>query len=112
MTGAGIAGEPVTLTLNGTQSCTATTNASGMASCSITPNEPAATYTLTASFAGDTSNAPQLLSSTGSNNYVVTLEETAITYTGPSIAVTGMPFTMSANLTTDGEPARAAGQSS
>ena len=46
ITGAGIPGEPVTLTLNGTQSCNGTTNASGAASCSITPNEPAATYTL------------------------------------------------------------------
>ena len=57
LTGAGIAGEPVTLTLNSTQSCTAITNASGVASCSITPNEPAATYSLTASFGGDTSKA-------------------------------------------------------
>ena len=35
---------------------------------------------------------------------MVTHEETAITYTGPSIAVSGMSFTMSANLTTDGGP--------
>jgi hypothetical protein len=48
--------------------------------------------------------APQLLASTGSNHYVVTLEETAIAYTGPAIAVSGMSFTMSANLTTDGNP--------
>ena len=101
MTGAPIPGEPVTLKLNGTQTCTATTNASGVATCSITPNEPAGTYSLTASFGGDTSKAPQLLASTGSNKFVVTLEETAITYTGPSIAVTGTPFTMSAHLTTD-----------
>ncbi len=104
VTGAPVAGESVTLTLNGTQSCTAITNISGVATCSITPNEPAATYTLKGSFAGDSSKAPQLLASTGSNNYVVTLEETSIAYTGPSIAVSGMPFTMSANLTTDGNP--------
>ena len=103
ITGAVIPGESVTLTL-GTQSCTAKTNTSGMASCSITPNEPAATYTLSGSFAGDTTKAPQLLASTGSNHYVVTLEETAIAYTGPSIAVSGMSFTMSAHLTTDGNP--------
>jgi hypothetical protein len=104
VTGAPIAGEPVTLTLAGTQSCTATTNSSGVASCTITPNEAAATYSLTAAFGGDTSRAPQLLSSTGSNSYVVTLEETAIAYTGPSIAVSGMSFTMSSHLTTDGNP--------
>ncbi len=99
--GAAIAGEHVTLTLNGTQSCVAVTNSSGVASCSITPNEPAGTYSLTASFGGDTSRGPQLLSTAGSNSFVVTLEETAITYTGPSFAVSGMPFTMSAHLTTD-----------
>ena len=104
VTGATIAGEPVILTLNGTQSCNATTNAHGVASCSITPNEPAATYVLSASFAGDTSTAPQLLPSTGSNSFVVTHEETSITYTGPSVAVSGMPFTMNAHLTTDGGP--------
>jgi hypothetical protein len=104
ITGATISGEPVTLTLNGTQSCNATTNASGVASCSITPNEPAATYVLTGSFTGDTSKAPQLLPSSGQNNFIVTLEETAINYTGVSVAVNGSSFTMSANLTTDGSP--------
>ncbi len=101
VTGAPIAGELVTLTLYGTQSCTATTNASGVASCSITPNEKAAIYPLTGSFGGDTSVGPQLLGSTGSNSFTVTLEETAITYTGPSVAVIGSPFTLSAHLTTD-----------
>ncbi len=100
--GAAIAGETVTLTLNGSQSCTAVTNARGVATCSVTPNEKAGSYTLTATFGGDSSTAPAapvLLSSTGSSTYSVTLEETAITYTGPTLAVTGLPFTMSANLT-------------
>ena len=104
ITGAGVPGEVVTITLNGSQSCNATTTASGAASCSITPNEPAGTYSLGASFAGDTAKAPQLLPSSGTNGYVVTHEETAINYTGPSIAVSGMSFTMTANLTTDGGP--------
>jgi hypothetical protein len=104
VTGAPISGEQVTLALDATQSCSATTNAMGLASCSITPNEAAATYAVSGSFGGDTAKAPQLLPSTGSNNYIVTHEETAITYTGPSIAVSGMSFTMSANLTTDGNP--------
>jgi hypothetical protein len=106
VTGATIAGENVKLTLNSssdpTQSCWATTNASGVASCSITPNEPEASYSLGATFAGDTTKSPQLLPSSGTNTFVVTLEETAITYTGPSIAVSGMSITMTANLTTDG----------
>ena len=108
VTGAPIAGENVKLTLNSSsdpsQSCWATTNGSGVASCSITPNEPAGSYSLGATFAGDTARAPQLLSSSATNTFVVTLEETAITYTGPSIAVSGMSFTMTANLTTDGAP--------
>ena len=54
-----------------------------MASCSITPNEPAATYTLTGNFAGDTVEGAAAAAEPGSNNYVVTHEETAITYTGP-----------------------------
>jgi hypothetical protein len=108
VTGATIAGENVKLTLNSssdpTQSCWATTNASGVASCSITPNEPEGSYSLGATFAGDTAKSPQLLPSSGTNTFVVTLEETAITYTGPSIAVSGMSITMTANLTTDGGP--------
>ena len=72
-----------------------------MASCSITPNEPAGTYTLTGSFGGDTHEGAAAAGEHGLEHYVVTLEETAITYTGPVLAVTGMPFTMSAHLTTD-----------
>ena len=56
--------EPVTSTLNGTQHCTATTNASGVASCPVTPNEPGGTYSLTGSFGGDTTTTPVLLSRT------------------------------------------------
>ncbi len=104
LTGAGIGGETVTLTLNGTQSCSGTTASTGKVSCSITPNEPAGTYSLTGSFGGDTSKAPQLQASAGSNNYVVTHEETAITYTGKTLVVDGMPFPLSSNLTTDGTP--------
>ena len=60
-----VAGEPVTFVLNKTETCTGTTDATGTASCSITPGEPAATYTLTGSFGGDT-NRPPAHSSTGS----------------------------------------------
>ena len=51
----------MTLTVNGTQSCTATTNANGVATCPVTPNEPAGTYSLTGSFGGDTTTTPMLL---------------------------------------------------
>ncbi len=45
--------EPITFTLNGTQTCTATTDSTGTATCTLTAGEPSATYTLTASFSGD-----------------------------------------------------------
>jgi len=101
VTSAGVSGEPVVFKLNGTQTCTGTTDASGLASCSLTPGEPAATYTLTATFAGDTAPLPQLLAANGSAPFVVTLEETALTYTGATSAVNGSSMTLSGILSTD-----------
>ena len=57
-TNAPISGEPVTFTLNNTETCTGTTDATGTASCSITPGEPAATYQLTGTFGGRLDAAP------------------------------------------------------
>ena len=51
-----ITGEQVTFTLNGIETCTATTDSSGTATCVITPGEPSQSYTLTASFSGDSSD--------------------------------------------------------
>jgi Bacterial Ig-like domain (group 3) len=92
-----IAGKSVTLTLNGVENCTATTDATGTASCQITPGEPAGTYPLVGSFAGDAN----FLASTGSANFVVAHEETALSYTGDTSAVNGQPMTLSGVLTTD-----------
>ncbi len=100
-TNAGAANEPVTLTLNGTESCSGVTNASGVVSCSLTPGEPAGSYNLSASFAGDTTPWPHLEASTGSNTFVVTHEETAISYTGATSATNGSSATLSGVLTTD-----------
>ena len=80
-TGLPAANEPVTITLlgtNGTQSCLVEpvmTDASGVASCQITPNEKAGSYSLTAAFAGDTKVLPHLDASAGSGTFVVTHEE-------------------------------------
>ena len=100
-TNAPVAGEPVTFVLNRTETCTGTTDATGTASCSITPGEPAATYTLTGSFGGDSTLPLQLIPATGSAPFVVTLEETTITYTGATTAQNGQPATLSGVLTTD-----------
>ena len=104
VTGAGISGQTITLTLNGTQTCSATTGSNGKASCSITPNESAGTYTLAGTFAGNTSVSPVLASSGGSNNFVVTKVPTSITYTGATVVKTGATLTVSATLTSNGSP--------
>ncbi len=96
-TSAPVSGKSVTFTLNKTETCTGTTDGTGTASCSITPGEAAGTYTLASSFAGDSG----LESSTGSANFVVTLEQTALSYTGPTAATNGQPVTLSGALTTD-----------
>ncbi len=104
VTGQPIAGQTVTLTLNGSQTCTAVTGANGQASCSITPNEPAGSYPLSGSYGGNPSTAtgPALLPSNGSSTFVVTTAPTTITNTSPTIAVNGMPITLSAKVTTTG----------
>lgn len=93
-----IAGQSVTFTLNGAETCTATTNASGVASCSITPQEAAGSYPLTATFAGDATD----LGTSASASFTVTHEETTTTYTGPARAANGAPLTLSGVLKEDG----------
>jgi Bacterial Ig-like domain (group 3) len=93
-----IPGEPIVFTLNGSETCTGTTDASGSASCSITPGEAAGSYTITASFAGDVSH----VASSASAPFVVTLEETTLAYTGPTLIANGQPVTLSGVLKEDG----------
>jgi hypothetical protein len=102
VTGQGISGQTITLTLNGSQPCTATTGTNGKGSCQVTPTEPAGTYSLSGSFAGNTGTSPPLLSSNGSNNFVVNAAPTSITYTGPSSVTAGSSATLSAELTNGG----------
>jgi hypothetical protein len=104
VTGQGIGGQSVTLTLNGVQSCTATTNGYGKASCSVTPTESAGTYPVTGTFAGNTSTSPQLLPSSGHNNFVITPAPTTVTYTGATTATNGSSVTLSSTLTSNGTP--------
>jgi hypothetical protein len=104
VTGQGISGQSVTLTLNGSQSCTATTGTTGKASCSVTPNESSGTYPVTGSFSGNTTTPTQLLPSTGHNNFVVTAAATNVTYTGATTATNGSSVTLSSTLTSNGTP--------
>ncbi len=107
-TGMPLADEPVTFTLNGNpnESCTANTNTTGVASCSITATEPSSSYTLTASFAGDTSTSTPLGSNTSTGTFTVNPDTSSLTYTGPTSAVNGQPITLSGTLTdtTTGTP--------
>jgi hypothetical protein len=103
VTGQGISGQTVTLTLDATQSCTATTGSNGKASCSVTPNESSGTYPVTGSFAGNTTST-QLLPSTGHNNFIVTPAATSVTYTGATTATNGSSVTLSSTLTSNGTP--------
>ena len=92
-----VVGTTVNFTM-GAESCTGTTDASGVASCSITPSEAAGSYPLNASYAGDGTH----LASSGSSTFTVTLEETTIHYTGPTVFVDGTSATLSGVLLEDG----------
>jgi hypothetical protein len=96
--GAPIVGKTVAFTL-GSDSCSATTDGSGNASCSILPTEPAGAYTVTASFGPDT----DYLSSTDSKPFTITREETTTTYTGPTVILGGSSgVTLTGKLLEDG----------
>lgn len=81
--GGPIMGETVTFTLGsgiGTETCSMITDGSGTASCLITPNQPAGTYTLTATFSGDATYG----ASSASSSFAIQHEETAIAFTSAS----------------------------
>lgn len=104
-TSAAVSGATLTFTLDGQAGVTGTTNASGVATATITPTEAAGAYTLTVSFAGSTS----LLFGSASTTFTVTKEDTALTsQTTLQVFVAGAKATLSATLTdpaTAGEPA-------
>jgi hypothetical protein len=84
----------------GAETCSATTDASGIATCMITPNQAAGAYTLNAFFVGNTSYA----ASSSSVTFVITHEETATALTANSATViaNGHSATLSATLKEDG----------
>jgi hypothetical protein len=100
--GAPIAGKSVTFTVGVGDTCSATTDASGNATCTIVPTQPAGVVPVAASFSGDT----DYLSSTDSKAFTITKEETATAYTGPTaILVGGSGVTLTGRLLEDGNPA-------
>lgn len=94
--GTPVGGAPLTLSIDG-QNCAATTLASGVGSCEITPNEPAGSYPLTAAFAGNAQYNP----SSATGTFIVTLEETTLAITSSNTLATGA-VNVSAVLKEDG----------
>jgi kumamolisin len=96
--GAPIPGKTVTFTLGVGDTCSATTDVSGVASCSITPTQTG-TQNMVASFAGDI----DYLSSSDTQAFSITPEETTMTYTGPTFILAGASgATLTATLVEDG----------
>jgi hypothetical protein len=82
--------------------CSGVTNGSGIASCSLTPNQPAGPQPLTATFASDSSYA----GSSVTVSFTVTHEEAALAFTATSATTSDYDdaATVQAQLTTDGNP--------
>ena len=81
----------------GPQGCTATTNASGVASCTVVLDQCSGSYTVKANFAG----SPLYLSSSDSKPFTVNPEETTLTYTGDTVIANGGSATLSGVLLED-----------
>jgi hypothetical protein len=100
LTGAAVAGRSVQFKV-GAQSTTATTNAAGVATATITLDQAPAALTLDASFAGDAT----YLSIAARVPFTVLRETTAVRYTGAQAIATGSSATLSAVLADDdGQP--------
>ena len=96
-----IAGKSVHFTM-ASQSCDAVTSVAGQASCTITPQDPAGVYTVTAAFAGDAGSQP----SSDTKAFTVTREQTSLQYTGDTVIANGGTMHASAVLREDdGSPA-------
>jgi hypothetical protein len=97
-----ISGATVTFTL-GTQGCSGTTDASGIASCTIASlSQIPGPYTVLASFAGGTVGGVSYLPSFDSKPFTITKEETTLSYTGDTVIANGGAATLSGVLLEDG----------
>jgi len=97
LTGSPIQGETLTIGF-GTDTCTGVTNASGSASCTLTPQQVPGPYTATASYAGSTQ-----YTATTSPGVAFTLNKrgTLLDITGPTNVANGFPATLKATLSED-----------
>ena len=93
-----IVGASLVLTFAG-QSCLGITDATGVATCSVTPDEPAGPATASAAYPGSTTYSA---TTTGPIRVNLLLEETAITLLGPMTLANNTTVSLSANLEQDG----------
>ena len=86
-----------------TETCLATTDNNGFASCSITPTQQAGTYALTASFASD----GFYVASSASASFTITKEQTSVSFTSssPTVIANNHATAFSATLKEDGTTA-------
>ncbi|TML35599.1 MAG: PKD domain-containing protein [Actinobacteria bacterium] len=93
-----LAGETLSFTL-GAQGCSGVTDVFGFASCDVLLNQVPGSYTVTASFTGDSVYG----ASSDSTPFDLTREETTLTYTGPTVILANASsLTVSATLLEDG----------
>lgn len=79
--------------------CTAVTDGTGTAACSIKLSQAPAASTVTASFAGDA----LFKAASASSSFTITREETTLKFTGPTVILAGSgSTTLSATLVEDG----------
>lgn len=88
-----MAGEAITFVV-GSQSCTATTDSGGNASCEITLAQTPGDYTASINFEGDEEHAP----ASAALSFSIDTKETVLTYTGPSFIAQGTAAAFSAVL--------------
>lgn len=100
VSGAPVPGEDVAFTV-GSQHCTGTTDSNGHAACTLTLSQQPGSYTVHASFIGD----PAYAAAASSAALSITKEETAMTYTGPTVILQGASgVTLRGRLVEDGNP--------
>jgi hypothetical protein len=92
-----IAGQTLSFTI-GAQSCSNTTNASGVASCTLNLNQVPGSYMVTATFAG----AGLYQANSAATPFTITKEQTTLGYTGPTVIANGLPLTVTGVLLEDG----------
>ena len=95
--GGPVVGRTLSFTIGATDTCSGVTDGAGAASCTLSPNQVPALYTVATVFSGDAFYLP----SSDGDPFEITKEETVTTYTGPTVIAQGLPVTLSGHLEED-----------